>query len=58
MWELSPFRPLFLTRIVLRTLQVFVRGQQNCPMTGHAADMARGRALAVGTEKIHSSKCW
>jgi len=39
-------------------IAVFVRGQQNCPMTGQAADLVRGRALAVGTEKIHSSKCW
>ena len=57
MWELSPFRPLPLSRIALRTRQVFVRGPQNCPMTGQAANLARGRALAVGTEKIHSSKC-
>jgi len=39
-------------------IAVFVRGQQNCSMTGQAADLARGRALAVGTEKILSSKCW
>jgi len=57
-WGVIPYPAAPLSRIALRTWQVFVRGQQNCPMTGHAANLARGRALAVGTEKIHSSTCW
>ena len=57
-WGVIPFPAAPLSRIALRTWQVFVRGPQNCPMTGRAANLARGRALTVGTEKIRSSKCW
>ena len=48
----APFPAPSLSRIALRTGQVFVRGQQNCLMTGHAADLACGQALTVGMEKI------
>jgi hypothetical protein len=59
MWEISPFRPFFLSLspIARRTWDAFVRCQQNCLMTGYAAGMAHRRALVVGAEKIQSLKC-